>query len=95
MENDRKPNGLKIVFEHKIGEGAGYKSLEHAKQNVVIEILIAAALNGFSPVSAAIEQGIPQLTAATGLVSLIEDGILEKGSLNLLVIDSSQPIQPQ
>ncbi len=95
MENDRKPNGLEFTYEHKTGEGAGYKSLGEGRQNEVAEILIASTLNGLSPVPATVEQGIPQLTAATGLISLIEDGILKQSSLALNVIDSSQPVQPE
>ncbi len=91
MEKVQDPSGLTFKYEYSKGLSAGYATLGESKQNEVAEILIAATLNGLSPVPTAMEHGIPQLTAATGIVSLVNEGLLKSGTLELVAINEASP----
>jgi len=90
MERPRN-NVLEFNYLHTSGPGAGFSSISNPeKQNEVCELLITGSINNYNPVKVATEAGIPQLTAATGLLYLINEGILEHKTLKLQV----QPSNP-
>ena len=81
MAEVEKP--LAHFFEHKTGRDAGYYSQSSGTMDLVGSVLASALINDCEPVQTAVEHGIPPLTAASGLVALIEEGYLMKGTLEL------------
>lgn len=79
-------NTLSHTYDNVFGKSAGYTNLSETKKEEVANILISAAINNMPPVEIAIKEGIPRLTASTGLSALIHlEGVLESGTLRLLV----------
>jgi hypothetical protein len=88
MEKREVNPALECVYENEIGPNAGFSLLSKSQKNEIEELLIAATFNYFpgkDPVTVVSEHGIPRLSAATGLVSLINEGVLERGTLKLQI----------
>lgn len=77
------PVPLAKIFKHKDGMSASYYSQPQKTQDEVASVLISAIINNMEPVKTAVDHGIPQLTASTGLIALISEGVLTKSTLDL------------
>ncbi len=80
-------------FPVKSGSRASYYNQSPSRRDIVDSVLVTAAANHMEPVSIALESGIPSLTAATGLIVLISEGVLTKGTLEVNYTDSASNIE--